>query len=194
MPELWRFEPHRGEPRGAHCGTCGKPLPWLVNANESTFEAEVRAAPTVVVDLWAPWCGPCRFVGPILEELSREWAGRLKVVKVNVDENQGLALRYDARSIPTMLVMRDGEVVDRIVGAMPKRALSARLTPHLPQPSRRALSGWPRLGRRMPRRERYGFLPGTSGMIERQHRGIRPRQDTTGDATRTPLTTDARTR
>jgi thioredoxin 2 len=122
-------------PLGApHCGTCGKPLPWLVNANEATFEAEVRAAPTVVVDLWAPWCGPCRFVGPILEELSRELAGRLKVVKVNVDENQALALRYDARSIPTMLVMRDGGVVDRIVGALPKPDLYARLAGHLKPP------------------------------------------------------------
>ncbi len=122
-------------PHGApHCGTCGKPLPWLVNADESTFEIETHAAPTVIVDLWAPWCGPCRFVGPILEELSRELAGRIKVVKVNVDENQGLALRYDARSIPTMLVMRDGAVVDRIVGALPKPALSARLLPHLKPP------------------------------------------------------------
>jgi thioredoxin 2 len=128
-------------PRGVpHCGTCGKPLPWLVNANESTFEAEVRAAPTVVVDLWAPWCGPCRFVGPILEELSREWAGRLKVVKVNVDENQGLAMRYDARSIPTMLVMRDGVVVDRIVGALPKPALVARLEPQLKPPRKASAS------------------------------------------------------
>jgi thioredoxin 2 len=119
-------------PRGApHCGTCGKPLPWLVNATDATFAVEVQAAPTVVVDLWAPWCGPCRFVGPILEELSREWAGRLKVVKVNVDDNQRLALQYDARSIPTMLVMRDGQVVDRIVGALPKPALVARLEPHL---------------------------------------------------------------
>lgn len=122
-------------PRGApHCGTCGKPLPWLVNATDSTFAVEAQAAPTVVVDLWAPWCGPCRFVGPILEELSREWAGRLKVIKVNVDENQRLALQYDARSIPTMLVMRDGQVVDRIVGAMPKPDLVARLRPQLKSP------------------------------------------------------------
>jgi len=119
-------------PRGApHCGTCGKPLPWLVNANDLTFDVEVRAAPTVVVDLWAPWCGPCRFVGPILEELSRDWAGRLKVVKVNVDENQRLAIQHDARSIPTMLVIRDGKVVDRIVGALPKPDLVARLEPNL---------------------------------------------------------------
>lgn len=128
-------------PHGApHCGTCGMPLPWLVNANESTFEVETRAAPTVIVDLWAPWCGPCRFVGPILEELSRELAGRLKVVKVNVDENQGLALRHDARSIPTMLVMRDGIVVDRIVGALPKLALSARIVPHLKPPRSRPVA------------------------------------------------------
>ena len=121
--------------RGApHCGKCGKPLPWLVNADASTFEVETRAGPTVVVDLWAPWCGPCRIVGPILEELTREYAGRLKVVKVNVDENQGLAVRYDAMSIPTMIVMRDGQVVDRIVGAYPKPALTARITPHLKPP------------------------------------------------------------
>ena len=122
-------------PRGApHCGTCGNPLAWLVKADEATFELETRASPTVLVDLWAPWCGPCRFVGPILEELSRDLAGRLKVVKVNVDENQSLAIRYDARSIPTMLVMRDGAVVDRIVGAMPKPELLARIQPHLKPP------------------------------------------------------------
>jgi thioredoxin 2 len=122
-------------PRGApHCGTCGKALPWLVNATDATFDVEARASPTVVVDLWAPWCGPCRFVGPILEELSREWAGRLKVIKVNVDENQRLALQHDARSIPTMLVIRDGQVVDRIVGALPKPALVARLEPNLKPP------------------------------------------------------------
>lgn len=121
--------------RGApHCGTCGKPLPWLVNATDATFDVEADAAPTVIVDLWAPWCGPCRFVGPILEELSRELAGRIKVVKVNVDENQGLALRHDARSIPTLLVMRGGVVVDRIVGALPKPALVARIQPHLRPP------------------------------------------------------------
>ena len=122
----------RPSERGApHCGNCGEPLPWLVNATDETFEAEARAAPTVVVDLWAPWCGPCRIVGPILEDLSREFAGRLKVVKVNVDDNPATAQRFEAFSIPTMVVMKDGRVVDRIVGAMPKSALSVRLTPHL---------------------------------------------------------------
>jgi thioredoxin 2 len=118
--------------RGApHCGKCGKPLAWVVDANASTFEVETKAAPTVVVDLWAPWCGPCRFVSPILEELAQEHAGKLKIVKVNVDENQGLAVRFDAMSIPTMVVLRDGKAVDRIVGALPKPQLSARLAPHI---------------------------------------------------------------
>ena len=121
--------------RGApHCGNCGKPLAWVVDANESTFAVETRASPTIVVDLWAPWCGPCRIVSPILEELARDYAGRLKVVKVNVDENQGLAVRYNAMSIPTMVVMRDGEVVDRIVGALPKPALAAKIAPHIKPP------------------------------------------------------------
>jgi thioredoxin 2 len=121
--------------RGApHCGNCGKPLAWVVDANEATFAVETRASPTIVVDLWAPWCGPCRIVSPILEELARDYAGRLKVVKVNVDENQALAVRYEAMSIPLMVVMRDGKVVDRIVGALPKPALAARIAPHIKPP------------------------------------------------------------
>ena len=89
----------------------------------------------VLVDLWAPWCGPCRFVGPILEELSREYAGRLKVVKVNVDDNRRTAMRFDARSIPTLVVMKGGQVADRIVGALPKDQLTQRLAPHVGQRS-----------------------------------------------------------
>jgi thioredoxin 2 len=114
-----------------HCAKCGTPLPWVVSANESTFEVEVKAAPTVVVDLWAPWCGPCRILSPILEELAKESKGRLKIVKVNIDENPGLSARFGAMSIPTMIVMKDGKDVDRIVGAMPKRDLSARLAPFM---------------------------------------------------------------
>jgi thioredoxin len=89
------------------------------------------AAVPVIVDLWAPWCGPCRFVSPILEEISRDYRGRVKVVKVNVDDNPGLARRFEAYSIPTMVVLRGGEPVDRIVGAMPKPQLVARLAPLL---------------------------------------------------------------
>ena len=117
-----------------HCAKCGTPLPWVVDANESTFAVEVKAAPTVVVDLWAPWCGPCRVVSPILEELAKESKGQLKIVKVNVDENPGLAARFDARSIPTLVILRDGQSVDRIVGAPPRDALVARLRPHLKPP------------------------------------------------------------
>lgn len=122
----------RPSDRGApHCGSCGKPLPWLVNASDATFDVEARSALPILVDLWAPWCGPCRFVSPIVEKLSREFAGRLKVVKVNVDENQATAMRYDARSIPTLVVLSGGRVVDRIVGALPESELRVRLTPHL---------------------------------------------------------------
>jgi thioredoxin 2 len=121
--------------RGApHCGTCAKPLPWVVAATDATFEMEAKAARAVVVDLWAPWCGPCRNVSPMLDAFAREHAGRVKVVKVNVDDNGRLAARFDATSIPTMVVLRDGQVVDRIVGAMPQPALWARLTPHLKPP------------------------------------------------------------
>jgi thioredoxin 2 len=125
----------RPSERGApHCGRCGKPLAWLVNANESSFEVETKAQPTVVLDLWAPWCGPCRFVSPILDDLAHQYAGRLKVVKVNVDENPGLARRFDATSIPTIVVLRDGAVANRIVGALPKPQLEAQVTPHLKPP------------------------------------------------------------
>ena len=127
IPELqafWRKWARLGPPlRPRADGTIGW-MDWDVRDSLPQV-----AAPTVVVDLWAPWCGPCRFVSPILEELAREHAGRLKVVKVNVDENPGLSRRYDAMSIPTMLVMRGGKVEDRIVGAMPKDALWARIAP-----------------------------------------------------------------
>ena len=122
----------RPSAKGApHCGNCGKPLPWLVDADDKSFDIEVNAAPAVVVDLWAPWCGPCRFVSPILEELTREYAGRLKVVKVNVDDNPVTQQRYQAFSIPTMVVIKGGRQVDRIVGAMPKSQLAVRLSPYL---------------------------------------------------------------
>jgi thioredoxin 2 len=122
----------RASARGVpHCGNCGKPLPWLVSATDATFDVEAAASPAVIVDLWAPWCGPCQFVGPILEQLAQEYAGRLKVVKVNVDDNPATAQRFQAFSIPTMVVIKNGRVVDRIVGALPKSQLTVRLTPYL---------------------------------------------------------------
>jgi thioredoxin 2 len=134
-PECGSVNRIRPSARGApHCGTCGKPLAWVVDADQETFDVETNASPTVVLDLWAPWCGPCRIVSPMLDAFARKHAGRVKVVKVNVDDNQQLALQFDAMSIPTMVVLKDGKVVDRIVGAMAQPALWARLEPHLKPP------------------------------------------------------------
>lgn len=116
------------------CGRCGKALPWLVDATDASFDTEADASPLVLVDLWAPWCGPCRFVSPILAELARDHRGRLKVVKVNVDDNPATAQRYQAFSIPTIVVLRGGTTLDRIVGALPKEQLAARIAPHLDPP------------------------------------------------------------
>ena len=122
----------RPNPRGSpHCGTCGKPLPWVVDATDATFDLEAQTTATVLVDLWAPWCGPCKFVSPILAELADEHAGRLKVIKVNVDENPRLTQRFGAMRIPTMVILKDGREADRIIGAVPKPALAARVAPFL---------------------------------------------------------------
>jgi thioredoxin 2 len=118
----------RGAPRCAKCKTM---LPWVVSAGGGDFEAETAASVPIVVDLWAPWCGPCRMISPVLEALAAEHAGRLKIVKVNVDDEPALAARFEAHSIPLLVVLRDGRVVDRIVGALPKAALKERLGPVL---------------------------------------------------------------
>lgn len=101
----------------------------MLNVTESNFQSEVLNAPGVVlVDFWAPWCGPCRMVSPILEEISREKEGRVKIGKVNVDENPGLASRYQVMSIPTMMIFKNGQLVEKFVGAMPKAAIETKLT------------------------------------------------------------------
>jgi thioredoxin 2 len=102
-------------------------LPWLVEAGDAEFAAAVATKRLVLVDLWAPWCGPCRMVAPILERLSNEYATSLKVVKVNVDESPRTAQRYEARSIPMLLFMRGGELVDTVVGAQPEHVLRQRI-------------------------------------------------------------------
>ena len=102
-----------------------------LDVTDSTFEQEVLLADKpVVVDFWATWCGPCRTIGPILAEIATEHHDRLKVVKVNIDEHQTYAAKHGVTSIPTMIVFRDGEAVDKIVGALPKRTLVSRLERH----------------------------------------------------------------
>ena len=99
---------------------------------QDQFESEVmEESKPVLVDFWAPWCGPCKTLGPVLEELAKDNEGRLKVVKVNVDENQDLAQKYDVMSIPTMFVFKDGQLVDSFMGAMNKQALSEKLEQYL---------------------------------------------------------------
>jgi len=95
---------------------------------EDTFEQEVlKSDLPVLVDFWAEWCGPCRMVAPIVEELAGEYTGRLKVAKVDVDDNQRLAIRYQIMSIPTLGVFRGGEMIERIIGYMPKGEVKRRL-------------------------------------------------------------------
>lgn len=113
------------------CGRCRHALPWLVNASDATFDRESQAPVPVLVDLWAPWCGPCRLVAPVLDELSRDLAGRLKVIKINVDDNPSLASRFDARSIPTLVILQDGEVRQRLLGVQAKEALLREIEPLL---------------------------------------------------------------
>jgi thioredoxin 1 len=102
----------------------------IVNATDQTFAAETKEG-VVLVDFWAPWCGPCRMIAPVLEEVDQEMGDKVKVVKVNVDENQETAAKYGIMSIPTLLVFKNGEAVDKVVGYQPKEALVQLLQKHL---------------------------------------------------------------
>jgi len=102
--------------------------PYVVAVNESNFDAEVvNTATPVLVDFWAEWCGPCKMIAPILDEIANEKAGAVKVAKVNVDENQGLSSKYGIRAIPTLLFFKNGAVREQIVGMTSKRDLIAKL-------------------------------------------------------------------
>ncbi len=118
-----------GRPR---CASCKKDVPWIADATDASFADATKTSSLVLVDLWAPWCGPCRMVAPVLEKLAARYAGRLKVVKVNVDENPQIARTYDASSIPTLVMLKDGQVVGRVVGAQPEPALAQQIEPLLP--------------------------------------------------------------
>ena len=124
----------------AKCGKCGTPLdtsniadqagdkkPLVVT--DATFERDVLRAGNipVLVDCWAPWCGPCRMVGPIMDQLAAESSGRYRIAKLNVDENPRIASQFQIQSIPTMLIFKDGKLIDRLVGAQPKPAIAERL-------------------------------------------------------------------
>jgi thioredoxin 1 len=103
-----------------------------VELTDSSFETEVlKSTIPVLIDFWAIWCGPCRMVSPIVEELAGEYTGKLKVGKVDVDTNPSTAMQYGIRSIPTLLLFKDGQVVEQIVGAVPKRVIVDKLSRHL---------------------------------------------------------------
>ncbi len=99
----------------------------VINATDKSFDNELKTSLLVLVDFWAEWCGPCRAVGPIVDELAKEYQGKLKVLKVNVDDNQSTAMRFQIMSIPTLLFLKNGEEVDKIVGALPKSTIKSKI-------------------------------------------------------------------
>lgn len=104
----------------------------LIIATDENFQKEVLESPIpVLVDFWAPWCGPCRMVAPVVEELANEYAGKVKVAKLNTDENMETASQYGIMSIPTLGIFQRGELVDAAIGAVPKKVLKAKLDEHL---------------------------------------------------------------
>jgi thioredoxin 1 len=99
----------------------------VVSLNESNFDNETKGQVPVVVDFWAEWCGPCKMIAPVLDEVAKEKSGSVKVAKVNVDENQGLSARYNIHAIPTLLIFKNGEVKDQVVGMISKRDLLSKI-------------------------------------------------------------------
>jgi thioredoxin 2 len=125
--------------RPGKCGRCGAALKLTdlltgkpLTVTDRSFSDQVLASPLpVILDCWAPWCGPCRTVGPVVDQLAQEYRGRVRVGKLNTDENPQTAARFQVRSIPTLLVFDRGQLVETIVGAQPKEAIARALAPHL---------------------------------------------------------------
>lgn len=104
----------------------------IIEGTDFNFDQEVLSSDTaVLVDFWAPWCGPCKMIAPVVNEIAEQYQGKLKVVKINTDENQEVAIRYGIRSIPTLGIFKNGQVVDSIIGAAPKQHLEEKIEPHL---------------------------------------------------------------
>jgi thioredoxin 1 len=110
-----------------------RPESYVVELTENSFASEVEQGKGItVVDFWAPWCGPCRFVAPVIEQLATEYAGRVQFAKLNVDDAPNVAGEYGIRSIPTIAIFQDGKPVDGVVGAVPRAQLEARIQKYLP--------------------------------------------------------------
>ena len=102
-----------------------------ITVTDATFKEVIQNHPLVVVDCWAPWCAPCHMVAPIIEEMARDYAGRILFGKLNVDENREVTMQYQIMSIPTLLVFKNGKLIDRIIGAVPRQMLEPKIARHL---------------------------------------------------------------
>jgi thioredoxin 2 len=129
-----RVEESRLATSEAKCGRCGEKLPAAQDSKpvvitDQTFEREVlqMTGHPVLVDCWAPWCAPCRMIAPVLDQLAAESQGRYRIAKLNVDENPQIASRFNIASIPTLLIFKEGKLIDRVIGVQPKQAIADRL-------------------------------------------------------------------
>jgi len=122
-----------------HCGSCGATLPWLTESGEADFAAVVEQSTLpVLVDFWAPWCGPCRVVSPVVEQIAKDLPGKIKLVKVNTDDAPNLSQRFGIRGIPTLILFDHGQPAARVTGALGAPALRSWVAEHLPQSAAKA--------------------------------------------------------